>query len=92
MRKFLVTAVDSGSTCNGKADLIACCDSYDEAVEYMRSDMQDWADQRAGMPIVVDFDKMSARYDWKTLDDSDGCEWNIHEISIDSSMNVLINP
>ena len=92
MRKFLVTAVDFGETCNGKANLIACCDSYDEAVEYVRNDMQDWADQRAGMPIVLDFDKMSAKYDWKTLDNDDGCEWNIHEISIDSSFNILVNP
>ena len=89
MRKFLVTAVDSGETCNGKDDLIACCDSYDEAVEYVRSDMEDWADQRAGEGVVLDFDKMSAHYD---CDTSNGCEWNIHEISIDSSMNVLINP
>ena len=82
MKKHIVTAVDTSDTSDGKAHVLNVCNSREEAEAYVRADIEKWADDRAGMPIVVDFDKMSAKYDWETLDDADGCEWNIEEIEI----------
>lgn len=82
MKLWIVTVVDHGETCDGKARVLSVCSTKDEAKAYVKADIENWADERAGMPIVVDFDKMSAKYDWKTLDDTDGCEWNIEEIEV----------
>jgi len=82
MNKFIVTAVDYGETCDGKARVLVVCSTREEAKAFVRADIEKWADERAGMPIVVDFDKMSAKYNWETLNDTDGCEWNIEEIEI----------
>lgn len=79
---WIATYVDHGETCDGKARVLDVCTSKEEAVAVVRNDMEKWADDRAGMPIIVDFDKMSAKYDWKTLDDGDGCEWNVEEAEI----------
>jgi len=82
MRKiWIATYVDHGDTCDGKARVLDVCKTKEEAQAVVRNDIKHWADERAGMPIVVDFYKMSAKYDWKTLDDADadGCEWNISE-------------
>lgn len=84
MKKFIVTAVDSGETCDGKARVLEVCNTRKEAEAFVKADIEHWADERAGMPIVVDFDKMSAKYNWETLDDADGCEWNIEEVDIKS--------
>lgn len=70
---WIVTAVDHGETCDGKARVLAICHSEDEAKAYIRNDMEEWADQRAGEGVEVDFDKMSAHYDY---DSDEGCEWN----------------
>lgn len=78
---WIATYVDHGETCDGKARVLDVCTSKDAAAAVVRNDMEKWADDRARMPIIVDFDKMSAKYDWKTLDDGDGCEWNIEEWS-----------
>lgn len=80
---WIATCVDYGETCDGKARVLDICTSREEAAAVVRNDIEKWADDRAGMPIVVDFDKMSAKYDWKTLDNTDGCEWNISEIDVD---------
>ena len=82
MNKFIVTAVDHGETCDGKARVLEVCNTREEAKAFVRADIEKWADDRAGIPIVVDFDKMSAKYNWETLNDPDGCEWNIEEIEI----------
>lgn len=82
---WIATCVDYGETCDGKARVLDVCTSKEEAVAVVRNDIEKWADDRAGMPIVVDFDKMSAKYDWKTLDNTDGCEWNISEHTFDSA-------
>ena len=80
---WIATYVDKGETCDGKARVLDVFKSEAEAKAAVRNDIEHWADERAGMPIVVDFDKMSAKYDWKTLDDADGCEWNIEEHTLD---------
>ena len=81
---FIVTAVDYGETCDGKARVLDICKTKEEAQAVVRNDMEKWADDRAGMSIIVDFDKMSAKYIWETLDDGDGCEWNISEHDLDT--------
>ena len=84
MKKHIVTAVDTSDTSDGKARVLNVCNSREEAEAYVRADIEKWADDRAGMPIVVDFDKMSAKYNWETFDDASGCEWNIEEVEIPS--------
>jgi len=79
---WIATYVDRGETCDGKARVLAACATEEEARNEVRADIEKWADDRAGMPIVVDFDKMSAKYDWKTLDDADGCEWNVEAVEV----------
>lgn len=82
MKLWIATYVDVNDTCDGKARVLEVCKSKEDAKAAVKADIEHWADDRAGMPIVVDFDKMSAKYDWKTLDDADGCEWNIEEIEV----------
>ena len=82
MKLWIATYVDVNDTCDGKARVLEVCKSKEDAEAAVKADIEHWADDRAGMPIVVDFDKMSAKYDWKTLDDADGCEWNIEEIEV----------
>jgi len=82
MKLWIATFVDYGETCDGKARVLEVCKSKEDAEAAVKADIEHWVDERAGMPIVVDFDKMSAKYDWKTLDDVDGCEWNIEEIEV----------
>ena len=80
---WIATYVDYSDTCDGKARVLDVCKSKEEAEAVVRDDIKHWADERAGMPIVVDFDKMSAKYNWETLDSTDGCEWNISENEVD---------
>lgn len=74
MKKHIVTVVDHGDTCDGKARILEVCNTKDEAMSFVRADIEHWVDERAGDSIVVDFDKMSVRYKDGT---DNGCEWNI---------------
>ena len=80
MKMFIVTAVDTSDTADGKARVLAHCSTYDEAKSFVKHDMEDLIDDNAEMNLIADFDKMSAR----TEDDSYGCEWNIEEVDIKS--------
>ena len=82
MKLWIATYVDISDTCDGKARVLDICKTKEKAAAVVRADIERWADERAGMPIVVDFDKMSAKYNWETLDDTDGCEWNIEEFEL----------
>ena len=79
MKKYIVTAVDHGETCDGKARVLEVCDTKDEAIAFVRADIEQWADERAGESIVVDFGKMSAHH---TDNADNGCEWNIESRDI----------
>ena len=79
---WIATFVDRGEIYDGKARVLAVCATEEEARSEVRADIEKWAADRARMPIVVDFDKMSAKYDWKTFDDDDGREWNVEEAEI----------
>ena len=74
---WIVTAVDSGETCDGKARALAACKTQEEAFAFARADIEKWADDRAGENIEVDFDKLSASYPGTNF----GCEWNVEELS-----------
>lgn len=81
MKKFIVTAVDSGETCDGKARVLEVCNTREEAEAFVHADIEKWADERASEGIEVNFNKMSAHYDYNS---DDGCEWNIEEVDIKS--------
>jgi hypothetical protein len=76
---WIATYVDSGETCDGKSRVLATASSKEEILNKVRADIENWADDRAGEDITVDFNKMSAYYNYDT---NTGCEWNIEEIEI----------
>ena len=78
-KRWIVTAVDHGETCDGKARVLEVCKSKEEAEAYVRADIESWADERASEGIEVDFDHMSAHYDYNT---DNRCEWNIEEVEL----------
>ena len=79
MKKFIVTAVDVGETCDGKARVLAVCSTREEAKAFVQADIEEWVNERAGECVKVDFDKMSAHY---AYNNDNGCEWNIEEVDI----------
>lgn len=82
MKLWIATYVDVNDTCDGRARVLEVCKSKEDAKAAVKADMELWAAERAGMPIVVDLYKMSAKYNWETLDDTDSCDWNIEEIEV----------
>lgn len=72
---FIVTAVDTSETADGKAVVVDVCSTREEALNVIKNDMESYVDDAAGMELVVDFDKWSAH----TEDYHYGCEWNINE-------------
>ena len=72
---FIVTAVDTSDTADGKAVVIDVCNTREEAVNVIKNDMESYVDDAAEMNLIIDFDKWSAH----TEDYSYGCEWNISE-------------
>jgi hypothetical protein len=81
---WIATYVDNGETCDGKPRVLATATSKEEILNEVRADIEKWAEYRAGEGIEVDFDRMSAHYDY---DSSCGCEWNIEEIDIELPEN-----
>ena len=79
MKMFIVTAVDISETVDGKARVLAVCNTRDEAKNFVKHDMEDFINDAAEMNPVADFEKMSVR----TEDDMYGCEWNIEEVDFE---------
>ena len=79
MKMFIVTAVDISETVDGKARVLAVCNTRDEAKNFVKHDMEDFINDAAEMNPVADFEKMSAR----TEDGMYGCEWNIEEVDFE---------
>lgn len=77
---WIVTFVDYGETCDGKARVLAVCKSREEAEACVKHDIEKWADDHAGENIEVDFDGMSVSY--SMYNDDCGCEWNIEEKTV----------
>ena len=79
MKMFVVTAVDTSDTADGKARVLAHCSTHDEAKNFVENDMEDFINDAAEMNPIADFDEMSAR----TEDGMYGCEWNIEEVDFE---------
>ena len=79
MKKLWIAAyADRGETCDGKPRVLKACATKEEAQDEVRADIEDWADDRAGENVEVDFDKTSASY----RDRDEGREWNVEEVEV----------
>ena len=78
MKLWIVTAVDTSDTADGKARVLANCSTYDEAKNFVKNDMEDFINDADEMNPIADFDKMSV----STGDGMYGCEWNIEEVDV----------
>ena len=79
MKKIWIAMyAESGETCDGKPRVLKACATKEEARNEVRADIEDWADDRAGENVEVDFDRMSA----SCRDRDEGCEWRIEEVEI----------
>ena len=79
MKAYIVTCVDvSKFVSKPKPRVCTMCATRDEAKNYVKAEIDEWADNRAGTEIEVDYENMSAGY----VDGCDGCEWSIDEIDI----------
>lgn len=79
MKMFIVTAVDISETVDGKARVLAVCNTREEAKAFVQNVIETWADEREGEDIEVDVNKMSAYHDYN----DDACEWNIEEVDFE---------
>ena len=84
MKRWIVTVVDSGDTCDGKARVLAVCKTEEGARAFIRNDMEERVDDATDDEgnctyDVVDFDKMSL----STYNGISSCEWNVEEIEFD---------
>ena len=79
MKLWIVTAVDYGDSCDGKARVLGAFKNYDEAKNYVDEDIKEWIDMRADEDCECDFNTMAV---WSDCDDSIRCEWNIEEVEI----------
>ena len=79
IKRWIVTAVDCGDSCDGHPSCLGCFNSEAEAKNYVRNDMEERCDQLAGCKLQVDFDKM------EILDGCDQpiCMWSIDDIEIE---------
>lgn len=78
MKKHIVTAVDTSDSADGKARVLKVCNTHEEAVAYVKQDMDGFVADANGMALGIDYDAMSAQ----TSDGNYGCEWNIEEVEI----------
>ena len=83
MNTHIVTAVDTSDSADGKARVLKLCKTREEAVAYVKQDMEAFVADANGMNLNVDYDAMSAQ----TSDGNYGCEWNIEEVEIPSWLN-----
>ena len=78
-KKFVVTVVDTGDSCDGKARTLKVCNTHEEAKAYVIEDMDQWISDHKDEGIEYDYAKMSAYFDYDT---NSGCEWNIEEVEM----------
>ena len=75
---WIATYADRGETCSGKPRVLKACATKEEARNEVRADIENWADDRAGENVEVDFDKMSA----SCRDRDEGREWYVEEAEV----------
>ena len=79
MKKIWIAMyAESGETCDGKPRVLKACATKEEAQNEVRADIENWADDRAGENVEVDFDKMSA----SCHDRDEGREWYVEEVEV----------
>ena len=79
MKKIWIAVyAESGETCDGKPRVLKACATKEEALNEVRAGIENWADDRAGENVEVDFDKTSASY----RDRDEGREWNVEEVEV----------
>lgn len=78
MKTYIVTCVNISKFSKPKPRVCTMCATRDEAKNYVKEEINEWADNRAGTEIEVDYENMSAGY----VDGRDRCEWSIDEIDI----------
>ena len=72
-RRWVVTYVDRGDTCDGKARIRGIYDSRDEAVSELVKDMDAYASKNPGASVN--------KADWSAdLGDGAGCDWNVEGV------------
>lgn len=81
MKIWVVTAVDYGDSCDGKARVLSVCKTEEEARAYVRNDMEEYVDDATDdngncSYETVDFAGMCIY----TYNRENGCEWNIEEV------------
>jgi len=77
-KKWIVTAVDTSDSADGKARVLKVCATREEAESFIEDDIADFAADAEDMDLVVEQGKMSAH----TRDYSYGCEWNLEEVEV----------
>lgn len=81
MKLWIVTAVDHGDSCDGKARTLGLFKTEAEARSYVNNDMCDYIDNNTSdtgeCPFIADFAAMSIV---GSIDPDFGCEWNIEEV------------
>lgn len=78
-KKWIVTAVDTSETCDGKARVLKACNSPEEALSYAKADMEEWIARNKEEGIEYDFTCLSATLDYNT---GNGCQWNVEEVEV----------
>lgn len=83
MKKFIITAVDTSDTADGKARVLKAVNTKQEALDFVKGDMEAFVADADGMELKVDCQKMSIA----TEDGNFGCEWNIEEVEMPATEN-----
>lgn len=88
--RFIVSAIDYGDSCDGKARILFCSQFEDEAKAYVENDIKDYIDNNSdddgNCCYIADFGKMKIT---DKDNENNGCEWNIEKISIEISIDEL---
>lgn len=79
MKRFAVTVVDYGESCDGKAEILQLFKTRKEAVRFVKKDIRQYAKSIDDPDKEVNYDNMSVRVG----DYERGCEWDIQELDID---------
>lgn len=82
LNRFIVTAVDYGDNCDGKARVLGAFDKLTNAEIYVHNDIEEWVDNYAGLDVVCDFEDKCASCG------ENRCEWNIEEKEIEIEIEL----
>ena len=78
IERYVVTVVDNGESCDGRARVLGCFKTEDEAKAYVRNDMENVRNYMAGCIENCDFDEMTI-----ISENDDARCWNIEKVEIE---------